>query len=160
MDYYHLYQRVEPGGILILDDIHIPTITHLYHVLREDPMWEPIREIGNTAFFVRTSAPLFDPIGDGWCLQPYNLRRFPNKESLEPVLGETWWKMMSLAEVLATEFDLGQATRIRLLEAKVDESRVVLIQRENELEELRSELGRSREDLVALGKNATGNVSC
>ncbi len=125
LDYYHFYQRVEPGGILILDDIHIPTITHLYHVLREDPMWEPIREIGYTAFFVRTSAPLFDPLADGWWLQPYNQRRFPNKESLEPVLGEKWWKTMSPPE----------------------ESPAVLTQRENELEVLRSELGRMREDL-------------
>jgi hypothetical protein len=126
LDYYHLYQRVESGGILILDDIHIPTITHLYHVLREDPMWEPIREIGYTAFLVRTDAPLFDPTADGWWLQPYNLRRFPNKESLESVLGEKWWKTMSLPEMVAPEFDLGETTRIRSLEAELDESRAAV----------------------------------
>ena len=122
-------------------------------------MWEPIREIGYTAFLVRTDAPLFDPTGDGWRLQLYNLRRFPNKEWLEPVLGKEWWKAMSLPEVAATEFDLGQAARIRLLETEIDESRAALTRREAELEELRSELGRSLEDSVALGKSATENVS-
>jgi hypothetical protein len=147
LDYYQLYQRVESGGLLILDDIHIPTITHLYHVLREDPMWEPVREIGYTAFLVRTDAPLFDPTADGWWLQPYNMRRFPHKEWLEPVLGEKWWKTISLPEVAESEFDLGQAARLRRLEAELDEALAAVARQEGELEGLRSDLGRTREDV-------------
>jgi hypothetical protein len=147
LDYYHLYPRVESGGILILDDIHIPTITHLYNVLREDPMWDHLLEVGTTAFFVRTDAPLFDPTADGWWLQPYNLRRFPDKENLERTLGEKWWEAISLPQVATTEFELGQATRIRLLEAELSESRAAVTRREGELAELRSELEHVRSDL-------------
>jgi hypothetical protein len=77
MEYYHLYPHIENGGILIIDDIHIPTIHNLYAFLKEDEMWEFIEVIDKTAFFRRTDAPLFHPLCDGWNLQKYNTRRFP-----------------------------------------------------------------------------------
>lgn len=74
IEYYFLYPHLEEGGLLILDDIHIPTITQLYDFLREDDMFEHIRNVSTTAFFRRTGAELFDPLGDGWWLQQYNIR--------------------------------------------------------------------------------------
>lgn len=77
LEYFHVYPHLRPGGYLIVDDIHIPTIHGLFRFLREDAMYRLKRVIGNTAFFLRTKAPTFPVNGDGWELQRYNARRFP-----------------------------------------------------------------------------------
>jgi predicted O-methyltransferase YrrM len=76
-EYMMLYPLIKPGGILVIDDIHIPTIRHLFNFLREDDMFRLDRVVSMTAFFQRSEAALFDPEGDGWWLQLYNMRRFP-----------------------------------------------------------------------------------
>ena len=92
LDYYHLYPHIVPGGILVVDDIHIPTIGRMCEVLREDAMWQHVEDVRCTSFFRRTSAPLLDPIGDDWWHQNFNKRRFVNPETLAPHLGDGWWK--------------------------------------------------------------------
>ena len=92
LDYFFLYPHVRRGGILIVDDVHIPTVGQMADFLREDKMWRHLEDIGFTAFFERADSPLFDPYGDGWWEQRYNARRFADKESLEPQLGEKWWE--------------------------------------------------------------------
>ena len=77
LEYYYLAPHLEEGALLIVDDIHIPTIHHLFDFLKEDAMFRLLEVVDTTAFFVRTSAPTFDPYGDGWWLQNYNKRRFP-----------------------------------------------------------------------------------
>jgi len=77
LEYFKLYPHLETGGLLVVDDIHIPTIRNLFNFLREDPMWCLLETVGKTAFFERTSAPTFSQSGDDWWLQPYNTRRFP-----------------------------------------------------------------------------------
>jgi hypothetical protein len=69
------YPHLKTGGLLVIDDIHIPTIGRLADFLSEDSMFEKIEFIGSTAVFRRTDAPLFDPFGDGWWLQDFNRRR-------------------------------------------------------------------------------------
>ncbi len=77
MEYWKLYPHLATGGLLVLDDIHIPTIRQLFDFLREDAMFRLIETVGKTAFFERTSAETFSPVEDGWWLQNYNTRRFP-----------------------------------------------------------------------------------
>lgn len=77
LEYYYLYPLMEEGGLLIVDDIHIPTIRNLFNFLKEENMFELVEVVQQTAFFRRTSAELFNPFGDGWWLQPYNKTRFP-----------------------------------------------------------------------------------
>ena len=77
LEYFKLYPHLETGGLLIVDDIHIPTIRNLFNFLREDPMWCFLETVGKTAFFERTNAPTFSTTGDGWWLQPFNKSRFP-----------------------------------------------------------------------------------
>lgn len=77
LEYYYLYPHIREGGILIIDDVHIPTVGRLADVVQEDDMFEPYRLIGTTALFKRTSAPAFDPFGDGWWTQKFNQRRTP-----------------------------------------------------------------------------------
>jgi len=72
LEYYYLYPHIRPGGLLIVDDIQIPSIRFMYRFLAKDDMWDLAAVIGTTAFFRRTEAPPFDPLGDGWWLQGYN----------------------------------------------------------------------------------------
>lgn len=81
LEYYYTYQHIENSGILIIDDIRIPTIHNLFSFLKEEDMFELLEVVGgNTAFFRRTSAPLFNPYGDGWWLQKYNKKYYPVSE--------------------------------------------------------------------------------
>jgi hypothetical protein len=77
LEYYYVYPHLERNGLLIVDDIHIPTIYNLFRFLKEDEMFEELEVIDTTAFFRRTAAQRFDPYADGWWLQKYNKNRFP-----------------------------------------------------------------------------------
>ena len=81
LEYFYLYPLLETGALLILDDIHIPTVHNLFQFLRRDAMFDLDEVVQTTAFFTRTSAPTFDPFGDGWQGQKYNAR---------PLLRYTW----------------------------------------------------------------------
>jgi hypothetical protein len=89
LEYYSLYPHLETGALLILDDIHIPTVHNLFEFLKRDAMFELDEVVQTTAFFTRTSAPTFDPLGDGWWLQNYNARpllRYVWKERIKSIL--------------------------------------------------------------------------
>jgi hypothetical protein len=80
LEYFYIYPHIDAGGILVLDDVCIPTIRRMFEVLKEDPMWKLETVVINTAFFRRTNAPTFDPFGEGWDVQPFNARRFKGSE--------------------------------------------------------------------------------
>ena len=90
LEYFHVYPHVRAGGVLVVDDIHIPTIGHLYDFLRDDEMWEHAGDVETTAFFKRTHAPLLDPHGDGWPSQRYNRRYFAYPDALNHMYGAGW----------------------------------------------------------------------
>lgn len=92
LDYYFLHPQIRRGGMLLIDDIHIPTCGQLYEVLKEDKMWRHVEDVLFTAFFERTDAPLFDPHGDNWFMQGFNKKHFAYKELLVSALGEKWWE--------------------------------------------------------------------
>lgn len=77
LEYYFIYPHLREDAILIIDDIHIPTIYNLYSFLKEDPMFSLVERVATTAIFRRTQMPTFNPYGDGWQDQEYNKRRFP-----------------------------------------------------------------------------------
>lgn len=82
MEYLAFYPHIKEGGILILDDLRIPTIGRLADFIAEDAMFDLIAVIEcNTALFRRTGAPTFNPYGDGWDLQAYNRRRVAPKHA-------------------------------------------------------------------------------
>ena len=89
LEYYFLYPHLETGALLIIDDIHIPTVHNLFQFLRRDAMFELDEIVQTTAFFTRTSAPTFAPFGDGWWQQNYNskpLLRYLWKERIRGLL--------------------------------------------------------------------------
>lgn len=82
LEYYYLYPALEEGGVLVIDDIHIPTVRWLHDFLTEDAMFNLVEIVDHTSFFRRTSAPTFNPIGDDWWLQSYNANRLDNSRSI------------------------------------------------------------------------------
>lgn len=75
LEYFYLYRRIERGGFLVVDDHSIPSVELLIRFLLDDEMFEFIRQVDDTVFFRRTDAPLFNPFGDEWETQGYNIRR-------------------------------------------------------------------------------------
>ncbi len=77
LEYYYVYPHLSTGALLVLDDIHIPTVNNLFRFVSEDRMFERVEVVGTTAFLRRTSAPAFPTDEDSWETQRYNLERFP-----------------------------------------------------------------------------------
>jgi hypothetical protein len=83
LEYFFFYPHIVSGGILIVDDVSIPTIARLADIIAEDDMFELVAVVGNnTALFRRTTAPTFSPTGDGWWTQKYNRRRVSPKRDI------------------------------------------------------------------------------
>ncbi len=75
IEYNYFYPHIKEGGLLIIDDVQIASIGRMADVLQEDEMWEFVELVLTTAIFRRTSAPCFNPTGDGWWEQGFNRRR-------------------------------------------------------------------------------------
>ena len=76
-EYAFFYHLLNEGGILVIDDIHIPTIRNMFTFLAEDDMFFLDSVVLTTAFFRRTTMPVFPPDGDHWWTQRYNIQQFP-----------------------------------------------------------------------------------
>jgi hypothetical protein len=73
LEYYYFYPVVARGGLLVIDDIQIPSITRMYEIIDADDAFELLEVVdGTMAIFRRTAAPSLDPTGDGWWMQGYN----------------------------------------------------------------------------------------
>jgi hypothetical protein len=72
LEYYYIYPHLRNGALLIVDDIHIRSIYNLFNFLKADKMFYLEQVVKTTAFFTRTDALTFDPLGDGWWDQGYN----------------------------------------------------------------------------------------
>ena len=111
MEYYYLYPRLEQDGILILDDINVPTIYQMFEFLKEDAMFSLAEVVGSTAFFRRTGAPTFATDQDDWWLQNFNrmggrqYRDLALRRSLMDVLatGRSWAETRARVGALAHE---------------------------------------------------------
>lgn len=79
LEYFYFYPVMEPGGLLVIDDLHIPTIGRMFDIIRADDMFELREVVGDQlAVFRRTHAPLVDPHSDSWWLQGYNREHYKN----------------------------------------------------------------------------------
>jgi hypothetical protein len=80
LEYYFFYPQISAGGFLIIDDVDIPTISHLVDVIRHEEMFEMLDSVHTTVFLRRTNSPARDPFGDNWWLQRYNSKHYPNHQ--------------------------------------------------------------------------------
>jgi hypothetical protein len=71
-DYYYIYPHLKTDALLIVDDIHIPSIFNMFEFISADEMFELLQIVGNTAFFRRTESPTREPLRDHWTRQRYN----------------------------------------------------------------------------------------
>jgi len=79
LEYYYFYPLIVPGGLLLLDDIKIPSVRRMFDIIRADDMFDLLEIVDrNTAFFRRSKAPLLDPQSDSWWLQGYNRAYYEN----------------------------------------------------------------------------------
>jgi hypothetical protein len=72
LEYYYFYPHIQTGGLLIIDDVQIPSIGRMLDIIKTDAMFELLEVVASTAFLRRTTAPLLDPLSDSWWLQGFN----------------------------------------------------------------------------------------
>lgn len=77
LEYWHLYPRLAPGALLVIDDLMIPSIGRMYDILREDRMFSEVAVLATTGILRRSHECLLPRDGDHWWEQAYNFRRFP-----------------------------------------------------------------------------------
>jgi SAM-dependent methyltransferase len=82
-EYSFFYRLLKCGGILIIDDIHIPTIRNMFNFLVEDDLFYLDSIVFKTAFFRRSDVQLVQPDGDNWVTQRYNVQQFPLTDPFE-----------------------------------------------------------------------------
>lgn len=82
IEYYYFYPLIESGGLLLIDDIKIPSIKRMFEIICADDMFNLVEILDNNlAILKRTDAPLIDPYGDSWWLQGYNKEYFDRLQS-------------------------------------------------------------------------------
>lgn len=97
LEYYYFYPHLSEGGLLIVDDINIPTVRRMVEIIKREDMFDCIDLVGKTMFFQRTDAPLFDPLADGWWEQGMNkpyLRRTKQLERIKKKMPESIFNMI------------------------------------------------------------------
>jgi hypothetical protein len=95
-EYYYFYPNLKEGGLLLIDDIQIPSIRRMFEIIKADDMFELLKILHNMAFFRRTDSPLIDPYSDSWWLQGYNRAHYDmihstamRKKTLDNILQRT-----------------------------------------------------------------------
>jgi hypothetical protein len=88
LEYYYIYPHLDPGALLIVDDIDIPTINNLWHVVSCDRMFKLLGVIGRTGFLERTSAPTLDPLTGWFRDQSYNSKKMIVDYSIRGISGQ------------------------------------------------------------------------
>jgi hypothetical protein len=121
LEYYHIYPHIRAGGLLMLDDIHIPKIRRMYDILRADAMWEEVRVVGNLAILRRTAAEGVDAEEDGWWKQGYNRPLVERTEAYQRAMASSTGRMMRSAGIVARRIVPRRVRRAaRVLIAGVD----------------------------------------
>lgn len=70
VDFHYVSRRLRPGGVLVLDDVPIPSVGSVYRFLRADTRWELLDLVDHRAAAFRLNRPL--PEGDPWGEQRCN----------------------------------------------------------------------------------------
>lgn len=93
LEYYYLYPITEEGGLLLLDDIQIPSISRMYEIIKAGDMFDLLEVVDHMAFFRRSGASLIDPLSDSWWLQGYNRQHYEQISSPPSISPSNLWLM-------------------------------------------------------------------
>jgi SAM-dependent methyltransferase len=104
VDFHYVSRRLRPGGVLVLDDVPIPSVGDVYRFLHDDPRWELVDLVDHRAAAFRLVRPL--PDGDPWGDQRRNAT-YPDYSFLPP---SQRWKV-ELREWLAHNSTVVRARR-------------------------------------------------
>jgi hypothetical protein len=85
IDWFYTADRLKKGGILILDDLQMPSVSILKDFIAEDPRWQPVRSFGKRTLAVEKAVASVHDVA--WHMQPYVIRRYGRKARLMNVLG-------------------------------------------------------------------------
>jgi predicted O-methyltransferase YrrM len=85
VDWFYTADKLKRGGLLVLDDLQMSSVSVLGDFLLEDPRWRLEHSFGRRAVVVRKIA---DSVHDvAWHMQPYITRRYGRKARLLNALG-------------------------------------------------------------------------
>jgi predicted O-methyltransferase YrrM len=80
IDWFYTADRLKQGGILVLDDIEMPSVAILQEFLVEDPRRRVELSLGRRALAVRKISESVHNVA--WHMQPYITRRYGRKARL------------------------------------------------------------------------------
>ncbi len=75
VDFHLIEQRLEVGGLMVLDDVPIPAVAVVHRFMMSSPDWEFVRYADDRASAFRKLADADDD--DNWKRQPFN-RTWPD----------------------------------------------------------------------------------
>lgn len=85
LDWFFTADKLKAGGLVVLDDLQMSSVSILGDFLSEDPRWQVDRRFGRrTLVMKKISGPIHDV---SWHMQPYITRRYGRKARLLNALG-------------------------------------------------------------------------
>lgn len=85
LDWFFTADKLKVGGLVILDDLQMSSVSLLGDFPSEDPRWRCVRQFGRrTLVMKKVSGPIHDV---SWHMQPYITRRYGRKARLLNALG-------------------------------------------------------------------------
>ena len=85
IDWFYTADRLKRGGVLVLDDLQMPSVGILKDFIAEDPRWQLVQSFGRRTLAVRKAVSSVHDVA--WHMQPYVVRRYGRKARLMNVLG-------------------------------------------------------------------------
>jgi hypothetical protein len=75
MDWYYTADAIRSGGLLLVDDVQLPTGKVLREFLLQEPEWRHVQDLGKTAIFEKLVEG--DVTSKGHNRQPWAARKYP-----------------------------------------------------------------------------------
>jgi len=85
IDWFYTADRLKQGGVLVLDDLEMPSVSVLKDFIAEDPRWQRVRSFGKRTLVVEKAVASVHDVA--WHMQPYVIRRYGRKARFMNVLG-------------------------------------------------------------------------
>ncbi len=90
IDFHFTEEKLKVGGIMCVDDVHMPSVRLLYRFLLKEREWELVEKVKNTAFFKRMKPTV---VHSDWQGQAMN-SQFKKMEELKTPIKKTIRKLI------------------------------------------------------------------